>query len=312
MSGSRIPGSMGRQLFLSSKPSRTPGPLGINDAADPNVEAIRGDTPGTLGLHDGTDPNAVFVASSHPLRRSSPSPPLARVVVSVDNYHSLYIAKSASAVTQVTTGTVSNPTPAQSVYQYDLDLSEVSCLYIAAWSDHKERQGLLATIVNWFKPKILSGGPEWEVFPTKAEKRGPGGTPTVGEVQNHIATATWQTPAGGEPNTEEKEHSEEEKKRFEEVTKRFEMEKKRFEEKKKPSEEVKKYFEGKKKRFEMKLFKVVPACDASAKWIWCGSEPYLYDRVYPFHPGWNHGEYLLFRVCAPKPKATPKFPGARG
>jgi len=37
-------------------PPRTPGPLGLNDAADPNVRAFQGDTPGPVGLNDHGSP----------------------------------------------------------------------------------------------------------------------------------------------------------------------------------------------------------------------------------------------------------------
>jgi hypothetical protein len=36
--------------------ARTPGPLGVNDYADPNVRAYIGDTPGPVGLNDAADP----------------------------------------------------------------------------------------------------------------------------------------------------------------------------------------------------------------------------------------------------------------
>jgi hypothetical protein len=38
-------------------PAKTPGPLGVNDRADPNVAAHRGDTPGSLGINDSGDPD---------------------------------------------------------------------------------------------------------------------------------------------------------------------------------------------------------------------------------------------------------------
>lgn len=52
----RIPGStcgcrLGEEIGLES-PLRTPGPLGCNDAADPNVSSEIGDTPGVLGGSD--------------------------------------------------------------------------------------------------------------------------------------------------------------------------------------------------------------------------------------------------------------------
>ena len=36
--------------------SRTPGPLGINDAADHNCRSLKGDTPGPLGINDHATP----------------------------------------------------------------------------------------------------------------------------------------------------------------------------------------------------------------------------------------------------------------
>jgi len=41
-------------------PSRTPGSLGINDQADPNITTCHGDTPGPLGLNDYGDPSLRF------------------------------------------------------------------------------------------------------------------------------------------------------------------------------------------------------------------------------------------------------------
>jgi len=38
----------GQRIF----PARTPGPLGLNDQADPNVFSELGKTPGPTGLHD--------------------------------------------------------------------------------------------------------------------------------------------------------------------------------------------------------------------------------------------------------------------
>ncbi len=37
-------------------PARTPGPLGLNDQADPRLCTALGDTPGATGMHDGSDP----------------------------------------------------------------------------------------------------------------------------------------------------------------------------------------------------------------------------------------------------------------
>src|SRR5579862_2468579 len=50
---SRLPGSDNYDPFAILLPARTPGPLGRNDAGDPDVKAQLGDTPGTLGINDG-------------------------------------------------------------------------------------------------------------------------------------------------------------------------------------------------------------------------------------------------------------------
>jgi muramidase (phage lysozyme) len=58
MAKSRIPGPEGLDYdFSGVLPSRTPGPLGYNDAADPSVRAYLGDTPGPTGFNDAWDPS---------------------------------------------------------------------------------------------------------------------------------------------------------------------------------------------------------------------------------------------------------------
>lgn len=66
MSGSRHPGPTQHDLFLMCAPARTPGPLGVNDAADPNTFALDGDSPGSLGVND----HAEWVAGSGPAEAS--------------------------------------------------------------------------------------------------------------------------------------------------------------------------------------------------------------------------------------------------
>ncbi len=59
MAGSRCPNLFGADsLHIDSAftPARTPGPLGSNDAGDPDALAILGDTPGPLGVGDHADP----------------------------------------------------------------------------------------------------------------------------------------------------------------------------------------------------------------------------------------------------------------
>src|SRR5690348_2554751 len=50
---SRPPGPTRHDALSPRVPNRTPGTLGIRDAADPDLLAETGDTPGTLGVNDG-------------------------------------------------------------------------------------------------------------------------------------------------------------------------------------------------------------------------------------------------------------------
>lgn len=57
MADSRVPGPVSSGLDPVCLPPRTPGSLGLNDAADPAANACRGDSPGSLGSNDGAVPN---------------------------------------------------------------------------------------------------------------------------------------------------------------------------------------------------------------------------------------------------------------
>jgi hypothetical protein len=52
MAGSTLPGPTQHDPFSRHAPARTFGPLGVNDAADPNQPSRLGDTPGPLGVND--------------------------------------------------------------------------------------------------------------------------------------------------------------------------------------------------------------------------------------------------------------------
>jgi hypothetical protein len=51
MAASKAPGPFGIRFPESVSP-RTPGPLGVEDRADPNVFTLTGDVPGPIGLRD--------------------------------------------------------------------------------------------------------------------------------------------------------------------------------------------------------------------------------------------------------------------
>jgi hypothetical protein len=55
---SRKPGPQGHDPRSPLLPDRTPGTLGVRDAAEPGASADLGDTPGSLGLNDGAERQA--------------------------------------------------------------------------------------------------------------------------------------------------------------------------------------------------------------------------------------------------------------
>ncbi len=59
MAVSKHRGVIGQKQHGRMTPPRTPGPLGVNDAADPSALACFGDTPGPLGAHDFADPTVL-------------------------------------------------------------------------------------------------------------------------------------------------------------------------------------------------------------------------------------------------------------
>lgn len=70
---SRTPGPEGRSPFRAAP--RTPGPLGVNDAASPYAPVwLRGDSPGPLGVNDHASPST---HGGHSLSRERAKPPAA-------------------------------------------------------------------------------------------------------------------------------------------------------------------------------------------------------------------------------------------
>ncbi|HEX7687132.1 MAG TPA: pesticin C-terminus-like muramidase [Burkholderiaceae bacterium] len=72
MADTRVPGVQGQPASPIAVPARTPGPLGRNDAADPNTTARLGDTPGTSGVNDSHAP-------SLPAATAAGGPPAAKL-----------------------------------------------------------------------------------------------------------------------------------------------------------------------------------------------------------------------------------------
>jgi hypothetical protein len=79
MAGSKTPGPANVVPVTASLPPRTPGPLGINDAADPNACTLAGDSPGPVGFNDGAaaiqaGAGARFVGSEFSCWLPTPNP----------------------------------------------------------------------------------------------------------------------------------------------------------------------------------------------------------------------------------------------
>jgi len=66
MAGSSRPSPVTPPIEGCRVPPRTPGPLGINDQADPNITSLLGDTPGSLGVCDWADPRLPFFTPADP------------------------------------------------------------------------------------------------------------------------------------------------------------------------------------------------------------------------------------------------------
>jgi hypothetical protein len=66
MAGSSRPGPQIPPTDTACTPPRTPGSLGINDQADPNIATLLGDTPGSVGWLDGADPTLPLYSSTDP------------------------------------------------------------------------------------------------------------------------------------------------------------------------------------------------------------------------------------------------------
>ncbi len=59
-SGTKKPGFVAKPTGSRALPARSPGPLGRNDRADPNVPALAGDSPGPAGCNDGCEYQRAF------------------------------------------------------------------------------------------------------------------------------------------------------------------------------------------------------------------------------------------------------------
>jgi hypothetical protein len=72
MASTRKAGPTGHQKHDGIPPSRTPGPLGINDQGDPNVCTLQSDTPGPTGIGD-FEPPRFLMSGSTPISLMSPA-----------------------------------------------------------------------------------------------------------------------------------------------------------------------------------------------------------------------------------------------
>jgi hypothetical protein len=136
------------------------------------------------------------------------------------------------------------------------------CIYIAAWSDRITIQGLLHDLSVDGVPAWFDD-PRWEVYPTNTGSYD--GPSSIGELQAYIQIANqsngWRTLTLGEMNDGTFPNG---------------------------------------NGCGCWLFDPTPNIDHTARWAWYDSGK-TQDQGHPFCPGFNHDEYLIFRLCIEAP-----------
>jgi len=203
------------------------------------------------------------------------------MIICVDNFHAVFIPTDKGL--QTPDPRVLDPNPQQPITKYIFDPPPSDILYVAAWADDQKQQGLLAEIKGWSQDSVISGGPEWMVYPTSAfcdvtdrskknwKKRAlrpPGATDVQAQIDKATANdGLWKVPV----------------------------------------------LDGPTNHMDGVLFPTVRGIAAPARWTWYNSANDDINRTgqapqnlsTPFRPVWDHGEYLLFRVR--RARSRPRF-----
>lgn len=177
-----------------------------------------------------------------------------------DNAYAIYMGTATSA-TQSVGGAANFSTNSQifTPESYTTTAQDTDYIYIAAWSDHAVKQGFLADITDLGTGfRTFSGGPSpWLVTATGINLSTSSPAPTLADITTQIGLANAGTnPSGG----------------WNSVT---------------PSALT---------NFQGGIHGVVVSGIASnASWMWwnSGNDP---SAEAPFSPGFNHSEYLIFRL----------------
>ena len=116
------------------------------------------------------------------------------VTMTVDNAYAIYYGDSVSATAMLGSATNLLAADIWSVEVYSLTVPDISNIYIAAWSDDSVIQGVLADFQNTTSGgQVLSGDPIWEVTATGINLDNVSPPPTLAQLTTEILNANAGT-----------------------------------------------------------------------------------------------------------------------
>lgn len=190
------------------------------------------------------------------------------VVITIDNSYAIYYGPPTHAEELIANAANIYAEDVRNPETFTLTVPDITYIYIAAWSDYGTRQGVLADFANMtLGVKVLSGDPIWQVAATGITLHYlDDEPPTVEELTAQIDLANkCQNPSGGWVN----------------IT---------------ASAKTNAEGGGYGSAF------IVPGVDDNARWMWYDSGRDDSSPDVPFFPGFNHDEYLIFRIPVSLPE----------
>jgi len=119
------------------------------------------------------------------------------VTMTADNAYAIYWGDAVSATALIGNATNLTAGAIWSTESYALPVPDISYIYIAAWSDDSVKQGLLADFTNiTLGGQVLSGDPIWEVTATGINLGNTDPPPTLA----NLTTAILNANAGSNPS----------------------------------------------------------------------------------------------------------------
>ncbi len=125
------------------------------------------------------------------------------VTMTADNAYAIYYGDEFSATVQLGWAENTTPTMIWSTESYSLTIPDNSWIYIAAWSDDKVKQGVLADFTNLtIGGQVVSGNTPWEVTATGVDLDNASPPPSLALMTTEILDANagtnpslgWVTP----------------------------------------------------------------------------------------------------------------------